>query len=354
MESEFSPAFESFQDAVRAVLQFLYDHTGFQLWMFTRVEGEDWSVLEAWDRGYGVKAGDVFRWSDSICSRMVRGLGPQVALRAGEVEAYREASIDRQWEIGAYIGIPISRADGSLFGTLCALDPSAQPDSLHREVPLIQLQARLLTTILHDHLKARESARKYERAKAEAQLDSLTEVYNRRGWERLLAAEESRCQKFGQAAGIIIVDLDNLKRINDNFGHAAGDRLIRKTADCLKQDIRDRDVVARLGGDEFAVLVVDAGGEIVERVARRLQEKMDAEQISASVGWAARSPDANLQLTMGIADRRMYAQKLARKQLDSQPANSIVNGPTFPSEMLSIAKNRHMIRRKRSMSCCLY
>lgn len=322
MKTEFSPTFGSFQEAVRAVLEFLHERIGFQLWMFTRVEGDNWLVLESCDRGYGVKTGDSLRWSDSFCSRMVLGLGPQVALRAEDISAYCEAPISQHLEIGAYIGIPVSNVDGSLFGTLCAIDPSAQTESLLREIPLIQLQAQLLTTILHNDLKAQENARKYERATAEAQLDSLTEVYNRRGWERLLASEEARCKQFGQAAGVIIVDLDNLKPVNDSLGHEAGDRLIKKTAACLKQGIRGQDVVARLGGDEFAILVIDAREDIVERVARRLQEKMSAAQLSASIGWAVRSPHSNLSLTVGLADRQMYAQKSARKQLSSQPSNA--------------------------------
>jgi hypothetical protein len=68
-----------FQTAAAAVLAFMRDRIGFGLWMVTRVDGDDWIVLAAEDHGYGVTAGNLFRWSDSFCSRMVIGSGPRVA-----------------------------------------------------------------------------------------------------------------------------------------------------------------------------------------------------------------------------------------------------------------------------------
>ena len=79
--------FSNFQEAVQAVLESLHERLGFQLWMFTRVEGEDWIVLEAADYGYGVSSGNVFQWSDSFCSRMVRGEGPRVTPNSQPIQA---------------------------------------------------------------------------------------------------------------------------------------------------------------------------------------------------------------------------------------------------------------------------
>jgi len=114
-------AFSNFEEAVQAVLESLHERLGFQLWMFTRVEGEDWIVLEAVDYGYSVKSGNVFHWSDSFCSRMVRGEGPRVAPNSQQIQAYVEAPIGQQVDISAYIGIPLCHADGTLFGTLVVI-----------------------------------------------------------------------------------------------------------------------------------------------------------------------------------------------------------------------------------------
>ena len=79
MNTNFISSFPNFETAVQTVLEFLHQRIGFQLWMFTRVEEQDWIVLKACDQGYGVNSGDVFKWSDSFCSRMVKGLGPNIA-----------------------------------------------------------------------------------------------------------------------------------------------------------------------------------------------------------------------------------------------------------------------------------
>ena len=92
-------AFANFQEAVQAVLESLHERLGFQLWMFTRVEGNDWIVLEAVDHGYGVTSGNVFHWSDSFCSRMVQGMGSRVAPNSRQIQAYLEAPIGQQVDI---------------------------------------------------------------------------------------------------------------------------------------------------------------------------------------------------------------------------------------------------------------
>ncbi len=314
-DSELLPvlAFQNFQEAVQSVLQSLHERLGFQLWMFTRVKEEDWLVLSTVDYGYGVNAGDVFRWSDSFCSRMVAGLGPRIAPCSNQVVAYANAPIGQQVPIAAYIGIPLLDPEDQFFGTLCAIDPRPQPEVIQTEQKFIELQARLLTTILHYELKNQRILRHWERAEAEAQLDALTGVYNRRGWERLLAAEEKRCQEFGLSAGVIILDLDDLKQVNDHQGHDAGDRLLQRTTDCLQSNVRSQDLVARLGGDEFAVLMIEGQPSELEDLGRRLQQALQQQGIECSLGWAVRLPQSNLLEAVKLADKAMYRNKLIRK-----------------------------------------
>lgn len=116
-----------FREEVTRILKFLQDRIGFDLWMVTRVEGNDWIVLDAQDRGYNVNGGDVFKWADSFCSRMVKGEGPQIAPDSDLIPAYVEAEIGNLVNIRAYIGVQVNWPDGSLFGTLCAIDPEPKP-----------------------------------------------------------------------------------------------------------------------------------------------------------------------------------------------------------------------------------
>src|SRR4051812_26487169 len=112
-----------FSSATRATIHFLRQRFDLDLWMVTRTEGNDWIVLGVEESKYDVKAGSVFQWSDSFCSRMVEGLGPRIAPQSDLIDVYKNAPIGAAVKIGAYVGVPLTKADGSLFGTLCAIDP---------------------------------------------------------------------------------------------------------------------------------------------------------------------------------------------------------------------------------------
>lgn len=305
--------FQGFQEAAQHVLQFLHSRLGFSLWMVTRTEGDDWIVLIAKDDHYGMEKGTVLRWSESFCARMVRGLGPQIAPRSAEISAYATAPIGRQVPIAAYIGIPLYWPDGRLFGTLCAIDPQPQPEIIQAELPLLYLQARLLSSLIAADLTTQEITRSLQQARQEAQVDFLTGLYNRRGWDALLAVEEERCKTYGSPALAMVVDIDDLKQVNDSQGHACGDTIISTVADCLKQSVRTSDIVARLGGDEFALLMVELREIDKSLLVRCIQQALRSKGISASIGWAVRSPTMTLAETVEKADAHMYLCKRQRK-----------------------------------------
>ena len=309
--------FSDFESAARSVLSFLRQRLDFDLWMVTRTEGNDWIMLQVEDHGYGVEEGAVFCWSDSFCSRMVKGEGPRIAPKVSGIPAYLEAPIGRKVLIGAYIGIPIVLSDGSLFGTLCAIDPDSKPETITEELPTIELLANLLSTILEHELKCNDQERHIERIEMEAMSDELTELYNRRGWEKLLQAEEERCQRYGHPAGVIYIDLDNLKPINDSQGHAAGDELICTATKTIKSAVRGQDIFARVGGDEFAVLAIECNRYELKKLASRIKQSLQDAKIEASIGYAPRHPSEGLAVACEKADQKMYECKRDRKSRQS-------------------------------------
>ncbi len=286
--------------------------------MVTRTQGDDWIVLQSEDHGYGVVPGTVFRWADSFCSEMVMGHGPRIAPDSDAVPAYASAPIGRQVPIKAYIGVPLTAADGALFGTLCAIDPLRQPDTLVKEQELIELLASLLSGILSAELKLSDEVQRSERLAVEALVDPTTKLSNRRAWDELLAKEEERCRRYGHSAVVFVVDLDSLKRVNDTAGHAAGDALITAAAEGLQQVARDADVVARLGGDEFGVIAVecDAAGAAV--LLARLRQAFAERGVKASMGMSMRKPSLGLMAAWEEADKCMYLEK---RQGASMPAS---------------------------------
>ncbi len=311
--------FSDFEASASAVLRYLQQRLGFGLWMVTRTEGEDWIVLSADDREYGVVKGDVFDWSESLCARMVRGEGPQVAPDVSAVPAYAAAPLARRLQIGAYLGVPLILDDGSLFGTLCALDRVPCDPRVADDLALIELQALLLSKLLNAELRLQEMGRTAERLQSEASRDVLTRLYNRRGWDELIVVEEERCRRYGHPACLLSVDVDDLKVINDSQGHSAGDELLRRAADALVKATRSTDVVARLGGDEFGVLAIEcnaAGGRILEIELRRC---LDEAGVLASVGLGVRRPETGLRAAFEDADANMYHQKRRRRVRSTLP-----------------------------------
>jgi two-component system cell cycle response regulator len=125
-------------------------------------------------------------------------------------------------------------------------------------------------------------------------IDDLTGLYNRRGFLALAEQHLRMIQRKG-AALLIYMDLDDLKLINDSYGHLEGNRALIVTANVLRTCFRQSDILARLGGDEFCVLMTDAGEDSAQQVRKRLQQRTDF--INALSSWRFR-----LSLSIGIAD----------------------------------------------------
>ncbi|MFN2381812.1 MAG: GGDEF domain-containing protein [Guyparkeria sp.] len=263
---------------------------------------------------YSVGDGDVLRWADSFCSLMVAGEGPQAAHDAHEVASYREAPIGRQVPIGAYLGVPVMRADGELFGTLCAIDPDPQPETLNTELPLVRLFARLLGSILEAELRRVDLERTLEAVREEASIDLLTGLLNRRGWQERIGIEERRAHRYGSPATVVIIDLDRLKEINDTNGHEAGDALLGRAAESVDLAMRATDAVARIGGDEFAVLCMESGAGAVKRIETKVRRALEEAGVEASVGCSARDPRQGIESAVVKADRAMFDEKRAGRQ----------------------------------------
>jgi diguanylate cyclase (GGDEF)-like protein len=154
-----------------------------------------------------------------------------------------------------------------------------------------------------------------------AHQDPLTGLWNRRYADERLAEEVSRSKRESSYRfSVVVVDVDNLKRINDQVGHAAGDQALRWVAAFLREGLRLHDICARLGGDEF-LLILPANGvkEALDFVARlnrrwRTAAERDPQAAAISVGTASFPTDATtLADLMAVADDAMYAHKQRRK-----------------------------------------
>jgi diguanylate cyclase (GGDEF)-like protein len=164
--------------------------------------------------------------------------------------------------------------------------------------------------------------RQRDEMRALAQSDPLTGLGNRRTALARLQDEVDRRRALGTEFGLVYVDIDHFKQINDGFGHASGDRVLGGVAQLLRQLVRASDVVARFGGDEFVLILVGADEATSLRLAERVRERIELLPLvgsgpeaplscTASIGVvsSARYPEAGAEELLRRADEAMYAAK---------------------------------------------
>ena len=302
-----------FANASREVLSFLHGRMGMDLWMVTRTDDDDWVVLGSEDHGYGIAEGDVFRWADSLCSRMVRGDGPRVAPRIADVPAYAQAPIAQQLKVAAYVGVPLVDAQGRLFGTLCGLSRKAMPAAILEDQPLVEVLADMLSGLLSAELHSTALAREAETARSELQTDALTGLANRRGFDHALATEEERCRRYGATACIVGIEVDGKRPADgDTAARAARDAVLVQAAQALRHTVRKPDTLARLEDDRFVVLGVECTTAEALALLRRLEQGLLGAGLPASLGMAMRNRSTGLGETFDRARDALEEHRDAR------------------------------------------
>lgn len=305
--------FAGFALAARAAVAQLSRQLGMDLWLVTHVEGNRQQVVASAGNWAGLAPpGTVHPWLESFCVRMMDGHGPTFAPDTAAVPAYAEAAKGPLAQVKAYIGVPLLRSDDSVFGTLCAFAGRPQPQALSSGMELVEFVAQLLSTILSRESMAAQRSEEAAQAYALAERDLLTGVRNYRGWTSALEHETGRCQLYGSAASILVVDLDNLKIVNNARGRDAGDALLRSCADVVRAAGRAGDVVGRSDGDEFSVLAVECDEPEARSLHTRLRASLDHAGIDAALGCATRRGSESLAETWHRAHDAMQAQQVER------------------------------------------
>ncbi|MDF0606456.1 sensor domain-containing diguanylate cyclase [Neisseriaceae bacterium TC5R-5] len=211
-----------------------------------------------------------------------------------------------------YAGCPLTALNGSKLGTLCLIDDKprnfTQDDCavLHDLAKLVEQE--IITTQL-------------------ASIDELTHLSNRRGFLTLGQYTLNMCTRLSLPAALLFIDLDHFKLINDNFGHAEGDKALINFSRILVETFRESDVIGRLGGDEFVVLMANCLPEDTRSAEQRLQEAItqfnnnhdQSYDIYFSLGCMIYNPVKHhtLELLLNDADTLMYECK--RKKCNAQP-----------------------------------
>ncbi len=188
--------------------------------------------------------------------------------------------------------------------------------------PFDEARLAVARTMANEAAMALENARLYGAARALADRDPLTGFFNHRFLYERMGEEMLRARRARSPLGLVLLDVDDFKLVNDTFGHQFGDRCLIHIAEVIRSTLRASDIPARYGGDEFAVILPDADEDAVRLVAHRITEHLAANPvvvegrrpvpISVSIGAASVGPDVRTPAELvEAADARMYAAKLA-------------------------------------------
>ncbi|MET4028155.1 diguanylate cyclase (GGDEF)-like protein [Marinobacter sp. MBR-99] len=153
--------------------------------------------------------------------------------------------------------------------------------------------------LIYDVTEFASSKRALERANEQlaklSMTDRLTGLLNRGTWENLVDAEYERYRRYGQATSLVMFDIDHFKPVNDNYGHLAGDEVIRHTAQTTRNNIRQSDSAGRYGGEEFGIILPETDAENARIICERIRESIEKSTVETSAG------NITYTISMGIA-----------------------------------------------------
>jgi diguanylate cyclase (GGDEF)-like protein len=218
-------------------------------------------------------------------------------------------------------------AQGDVLGSLTIIGAENGPTSPIAEAQWIEQLAEQIALAL-SNVQLRLSLRR------QSVVDPLTELYNRRFMDEALQREMARAERHGKPVAVVLADLDHFKRVNDNFGHDAGDALLRAVAQLVRDNIRKCDIACRFGGEEMVLILPECDAAVAALRANALRERIEQLNLpfkggtihaTASFGVAASAgiPAQSGEQLLAAADEALYAAKRAgRNQVRVAPSTA--------------------------------
>lgn len=244
---------------------------------------------------------------------------PVKRIKGGNVKKARGKVARRGSAAGKpYRSLPGRKSAGRSVAKKAAKPPA--PETGRKPAAASLTRAKRQVAALKAELVAAQA--RIDELQAWADTDFLLNIYNRRGFERELERSIAYLRRYRATAALIVLDVDRLKPINDTFGHAAGDIVLKGVVAVLMRHVRSSDVVGRLGGDEFGVLLWNLTEADALAKAQALEDAIDqltfmfkgrSVVAGASAGIALIGSANDAASAMDAADRAMYARKSARR-----------------------------------------
>lgn len=240
----------------------------------------------------------------SFCGHAIQDLVPFVVTDAScDPQFANNPLVTGEPHIRSYAGIPLTMSDGYNLGTLCAIDTRPRAFS-QQELAILASFSRLVV----DELELRRIASQ----------DMLTGALSRRAWLEAAEREFKRASRDKEKFTILAMDIDHFKSINDRFGHASGDAVLKEFARIVSAQVRQSDLFGRLGGEEFALALpgtrLSEANILAQRICEAIRdhafEGTNGQPVTVSIGLTEKIfVETSIQRTLERADKALYQAK---------------------------------------------
>lgn len=288
------------------------------------IEGDVYTVLHCeTPEGAELNPGDTFNLESTYCQITCSALEPIAIENMGKNDKYAFHPAYKAFGLESYIGIPIL-VEGVLFGTLNFSSAKAYPRKFKAiDIDALKLMASWIEVEVIRRKQEQRLLELNEYLEYQAHHDPLTKVANRRRLFKTLNLEMEQLNRNSGQGSLLVIDIDNFKRVNDTYGHQIGDDVLKKTANQLKLVLSENDFIARMGGEEFVVWLPERSlprrRALVEQLHRAVNEiVLGGEPITVSIGvceldlthsLAESYNKSLLDQSLAMADRALYGAK---------------------------------------------
>ncbi|MBD8893841.1 diguanylate cyclase [Roseibium litorale] len=304
-------------EKISRILKIGCRYYGLPLGVISHIEESTYSVKWVECPSGEIEPGLTLPLGDTYCSHTLNATGPLAIAHAAKSEISGHPCYER-FSLEAYIGAPIL-VDGVRYGTICFTSHTPRRDEFTQtDKEIIRQFSDWIGTEIarqRDHEALLAVQARLERM---ASVDDLTKVLNRRAFLERAETEVARFRRTGNPFSVVIADIDHFKSINDTYGHATGDEVLRRFAATLSHALRAIDVLGRIGGEEFGIILDNTRSEdavlVCERLRKAIAETCSLESMShkvtCSMGIVTASlADIKFSNLMQRADLALYDAK---------------------------------------------
>lgn len=264
-----------------------------------------------------------FSLTDGVVSLIVKNRQPILLSHLSEDQPTRFFPLKSKIRMtaGSFLGLPMILKDRVIGLFICTADIPSAFTAIHQN---------LLSILCNQAAQAIADAQSHAEVERLASIDGLTGIFNHRAFHDRLHYEWEQAQRHGEALTLMMIDLDHFKRINDTYGHQAGDRILKQVVACLLRLVRKVDTLGRYGGEEFAVLLPKTTAHQAWKMAERIRKVIECGQfglegvtipVTLSIGVASAPSDAGgPDQLVSVADKALYwAKEQGRNRIALYP-----------------------------------